>query len=187
MKNLQLNKLTLSALFVAIGLVLPFFTGQIPEIGSALLPMHLPVLVCGILCGPRYGGIVGFITPLMRSLLFGMPPLFPTALAMAFELACYAIVIGLVYQRLEGKKWQTLLALLSAMVAGRLVWGAVSFLLLGFSGSGFSPDAFLAGALFTALPGIVLQLLLVPLLIAGLKHAKVPIPLAKTKNNGKAS
>lgn len=81
-------------MFVAIGVVLPFFTGQIPQIGNMLLPMHIPVLLCGLICGWQYGGMVGFILPLLRTMLFGMPVLYPTGIAMAFELAAYGLVIG---------------------------------------------------------------------------------------------
>lgn len=95
----NLKNLTLAALFLALGLVLPFFTGQIPQIGSMLLPMHIPVFLCGLICGWQYGAAVGFIVPLMRSVLFGMPPLFPTATAMAFELLTYGLVVGLLYSR----------------------------------------------------------------------------------------
>jgi len=75
MKKADTLRLTLAALFVALGLVLPFLTGQIPEIGSMLLPMHLPALLCGFVCGWPCGLAVGFVMPLLRSLIFGMPPL----------------------------------------------------------------------------------------------------------------
>ena len=81
------KKLTLSAAFLGLGLVLPFLTGQVPQVGSMLLPMHIPVLLCGIICGWEYGLAVGAILPLLRSVIFGMPPMYPTALAMTFELA----------------------------------------------------------------------------------------------------
>ena len=86
-----LKKLSLSSMFLAIGLVLPFFTGQIPQVGSMMLPMHIPVLLCGLICGWKYGLMVGFVLPPLRSVLFGMPPLFPTGAAMAFELAAYGL------------------------------------------------------------------------------------------------
>lgn len=85
--------LVLAAMFLAIGIVLPFFTGQIPQIGRMLLPMHLPVLLCGLICGWQYGGAVGFVLPILRYALFGMPPM-PNGLAMAFELAAYGIIVG---------------------------------------------------------------------------------------------
>ena len=81
------KKLTWSAMFIALGLVLPFLTGQIPQFGNMLLPMHIPVILCGLICGWRYGAIVGFVLPLLRYALFGMPVLFPTGIAMSFELA----------------------------------------------------------------------------------------------------
>ena len=93
-------KLVLAALFLALCLVLPIVTGGIPAIGNMLLPMHIPVLLCGLVCGWQYGLVIGFVAPLLRSALFGMPPLYPIALAMAFELAAYGLVIGLVYARL---------------------------------------------------------------------------------------
>ena len=92
------KSLTLSAMLLALALVLPFLTGQIPEIGSMLLPMHIPVLLCGFLCGWQWGLIVGFIAPLLRSVLFGMPPMVNVAIPMAFELAAYGAFAGAVVQ-----------------------------------------------------------------------------------------
>lgn len=154
--------MVLSAMFIALGIVLPFFTGQIPQIGSMLLPMHIPVLLCGLICGWQYGAVVGFITPLLRSALFTMPP-FITALAMAFELMTYGLVTGLLYSRC---KWKCIVSLyrtlLIAMVSGRAVWGIVMVLISGASGSLFTWQAFIAGAFLNAIPGIILQLVLVP-------------------------
>ena len=95
MTSLQTRKLTYAALFLALAMVLPFLTAQIPEIGSMLSPMHIPVLLCGFLCGWPWGLAVGFIAPPLRSVLFGMPAMFPGAAAMAFELATYGAVSGL--------------------------------------------------------------------------------------------
>ena len=97
MKHDALKKLVLSAMFIAVGLVLPFFTGQIPQIGKMMLPMHLPVFLCGLICGWPYGLAVGFVTPLLRSMIFSMPVMYPAAIAMAFELATYGFVAGFLY------------------------------------------------------------------------------------------
>ena len=133
MKNQNTKKLAYAALFLALCLVLPMLTGQIPQIGSMLLPMHIPVLLCGLVCGWQYGAAVGFVAPLLRSLLFGMPPMYPVAIAMAFELLTYGLVIGLVYRRMAQKGAAGVYAaLLTAMVAGRLVWGVAEVVLLGF-------------------------------------------------------
>ena len=150
-----LKNMALAALFLAIGLVLPFFTGQIPAVGKMLLPMHIPVLLCGLICGWQWGLGVGFVLPVLRSVLFSMPVMYPTATAMAFELAAYGAVIGYLYAR---SKWRCVKALykclIPAMIAGRIVWGAVMVVLMGLGGSAFTWELFLGGALLNALPGI---------------------------------
>ena len=168
MKNESTKKLAYAALFLALCLVLPLLTGQIPQIGSMLLPMHIPVLLCGLVCGWQYGAAVGFVAPLLRSLL----KLYPVAIAMAFELLTYGLVIGLVYRRLAKKGTVGVYAaLLTAMAAGRLVWGAAEVVLLGLNGNAFTAQAFLAGALLNAVPGILVQLILIPAVMAALQKA----------------
>ena len=171
--KLNVIKLVLSGLFLALALVLPFFTGQIPQIGGMLCPMHLPVILCGFVCGGGWGAAVGFVAPLLRYLLFQMPPIYPTGLAMAFEMAVYGFVCGWLYLRLSGHKWRIYPALISAMVLGRVVWGIVRLILAGLSAQSFTMAAFISGALLTAIPGILLQLVLVPLLVTALERAKV--------------
>lgn len=116
-----IKDIVMAAMLLAVGIVLPFFTGQIPQIGSMLLPMHLPVLVCGLICGWQYGGIVGFVLPLLRYVLFGMPPM-PNGLAMAFELAAYGAISGFLYNR---SRWQCIVSLyrslIIAMIGGRVI------------------------------------------------------------------
>lgn len=163
MKNTR--KLILAALFLALGYVLPFFTGQVPAVGKMLLPMHIPVLLCGFVCGWQYGLVVGFVVPLFRSMLAGMPVMMPTAVGMAFELMTYGAVSGLLYGMLPRKTWSIYIALLGAMLSGRAVWGIVSILLYGIQGSMFSWQMFLGGAILNAVPGILLQLILVPVII----------------------
>lgn len=171
MKNTNVKTLVLSALFLALALVLPFLTGQIPEVGSMLCPMHIPALLCGFFCGWPWGLTVGLIAPVLRSLLFGMPPMFPVAVCMAAELATYGAVSGMLYRRLPRKKSSVYISLLTAMVAGRLVWGAAQFLCVGLDPSAFGLSAFWAGAVATAIPGIVVQILLIPVLVMTLeKH-----------------
>lgn len=166
----KINSLTLSALFLALGLVLPFLTGQIPEIGGMLLPMHIPVLICGFVCGCKYGMAVGFITPLLRMMLFGMPPL-TTAIGMAFELAAYGAVTGIVYRKLSFSKFRIYGSLILAMIAGRVIWGITSIAIYGISGAVFSWQIFIGGALLNAIPGIILQIILIPALIYALEKS----------------
>ena len=173
------KKLTLSAMFFAVGLILPFFIGQIPMIGQMLLPMHIPVLLCGLIVGWQYGLAVGFFLPLVRSVLFGMPAMFPNAVSMAFELAAYGLVIGYLYGH---SRWQCVKSLyrslVGAMLAGRLVWGVVRIVLLGISSVPFGWQLFLAGAFFNAIPGIILQLVMIPALMVALNKAKI-VPFHK--------
>lgn len=170
MKSERVKKMVLAALFIAIGLILPFFTGQIPQIGKMLSPMHIPVFLCGFVCGWQYGLIVGFITPLLRSMLFTMPVMFPTAIAMAFELAAYGAVTGMVYRLLPRKKLSSVyMALIIAMLVGRIVWGITSMVLYGIQGNPFTFEMFLAGAFIKAVPGIILHLILVPAVVIALE------------------
>ena len=170
MTSLQIRKMTYAALFLAIALVLPFITGQIPEIGKSLCPMHIPALLCGFLCGWPWGLAVGFIAPLLRSVLFGMPAMFPGAVAMAFELAAYGCLSGLLYKLLPRKKTNIYLILIISMIAGRAVWGIVRLILAGLSGNAFTWALFLSGAVTTAIPGIILQLVLIPVLVMVLER-----------------
>ena len=167
----HIRKLTYSALFLALAMILPFITGQIPEIGSMLCPMHIPALLCGFLCGWPWGLAVGFIAPLLRSVVFGMPAMFPGAVAMAFELAVYGAVSGLLYRLLPGNKPSIYAALIVSMIAGRIVWGIVRLALAGLGGKSFTWALFFAGAFTNALPGIILQIILVPILIIVMDRA----------------
>ena len=164
-KHNEILRMVLAALCLALAYVMPFLTGQIPEIGSMLCPMHIPVLLCGFICGWPWGLAVGLIAPLFRSFTIGMPPLYPTALCMSLELAVYGAVSGWMHRRLPRKKPYIYLSLLVAMLAGRLIWGGAMFVCLGIDGGQFTMAAFLAGAVVNAVPGIVAQIVLIPVLV----------------------
>ncbi len=167
MRNIR--NMTTAAVMLALGQVLPFITGQIPQIGSMLSPMHLPVLLCGFTAGPAWGALVGFICPLLRSVLFSMPRMFPTAVAMAFELCTYGFVSGFLFQKAKKQNLVSVYtSLIGAMLAGRVVWGVVQYILLNATGSAFTFQAFLAGAFINAVPAIILQLVLIPVLVMAL-------------------
>ena len=169
----SLKKVIAAGGCLALCLLLPFLTGQIPRIGSALSPMHIPVLICGLACGWQYGLLVGLIAPLLRSLLFGMPPLFPTATAMAFELAAYGVISGLLYKMLPKTIPFLYTSLVGAMFLGRIVWGLAMLILLGISGKVFTLAAFIVGAFTNAIPGIICHILIIPPIVLGLKKAKL--------------
>jgi len=169
-----LKNMVLSALFISIGLVLPFLTGQLKQIGNMLLPMHLPVFLCGLICGWKYGAAVGLVLPLLRSMLFSMPVLYPTAISMAFELSAYGLICGLIYALFKkqnaGKIYP---ALVISMLGGRAVWGIAQAVLLGVKDNAFTLKMFVTGAFVNALPGIVIQLVLIPLIMEALHRTNL--------------
>ena len=173
----NVKKLAVTAMLFAVGMVLPFFIGQIPAIGKMLLPMHIPVLLCGFIVGWQYGVLTGFLLPIVRGLVFGMPPLYPNAVAMAFEMAAYGFVSGYLYSH---ARWQCTkmlyISLVTAMLAGRIVWAFAEVILLGIGGNIFTWKMFAAGAFLDAIPGIIVQLTLIPLIMVALRRAKV-VPL----------
>jgi len=154
-----------AAMFLVLAYILPFFTGQIPQIGNMLCPMHLPVLLCGFICGGTWGALIGVTAPLLRSVTLGMPLLFPNAICMALELAVYGMVSGGMYKRCPKRKKFVYVSLIVAMIAGRLVWGIAMFLCMGITKEFFGMEAFLFGAVTGALPGIVLQIVVIPILV----------------------
>lgn len=175
-------KLVLTAFFIALGLVLPFLTMQIPSIGNMLLPMHIPIILCGFLCGWPYGLIAGFIVPLLRSVLFGAPPMMPIAVAMSVELATYGLVTGLLYHKLNDKRWGIYISLIIAMFAGRVVWGVTSFGLFHALGNTFTWKIFMVQAFFNAIPGIIIQLIFIPLIVYQLRR----VQQSEGMSNGRA-
>lgn len=164
-KDSKILNLVLSAMFLALCYVLPFLTGQIPEIGAMLCPMHIPVLLAGFICGPKWGALVGFVAPILRSATLGMPPMFPTAICMAFELLVYGLVSGLMHKKLPNKNKYIYVSLIVSMILGRIVWGIAMFICIGISGGSFGLAAFLAGAITNSVPGIIVQIVLIPVIV----------------------
>lgn len=157
----QVKKITISAFFLALGLVLPFaFHSFGPGAGAMFLPMHIPVLLCGFVCGSGYGALIGVLTPLVSSALTGMPVFMPTGIAMCFELMTYGFLSGLIVKRLPLYP-----SLIITMLAGRAVSGIVNLILLSMAGKAYTLEIFLTAAFVTALPGIILQLIIIPLLV----------------------
>ncbi len=161
----NLNNLAFSAMFLALAFVMPFLTGQIQQIGNMLCPMHIPVILCGFVCGAPWGFVVGFIAPFLRSLILGMPPMYPVAFAMAFELAAYGLFSGILYRAFPKKKGYIYCTLIISMIIGRLIWGVVQFACVGLDSAKFGLSAFWAGAVANAVPGIILQIVLIPVVV----------------------
>lgn len=172
MKRTNTRHLVMAALCVALGVVLPQFCHSIPNAGSVLLPMHIPILLCGLCCGWPYGLACGLLTPLLSSLLTGMPG--PAYLpAMVCELAAYGLISGLTarFVHTGNRTRDVYLQLVSAMLIGRAVYGAVNALV--FRAGAYSMEIFLTAAFVTALPGIIIQLVVLPALVLLLEKAKV--------------
>ena len=128
--------------------------------------MHLPVMLCGLVCGDKYGLAVGLILPFLRAVTVGMLPIYPNAIWMSIELATYGFVIGFLYFKFNKKQmWYLYCCLIASMISGRVVWGISKTILLGISGKAFTIQAFIAGEIVDSLPGIILQLILIPVII----------------------
>ena len=171
-QKISILRLVYAAVCLALCMVLPFLTGQIPQIGSALSPMHIPVLLAGFLCGPWWAMAVGVVAPVLRHFWLTMPPLI-TAIAMCFELATYGLVSGWLYARLPRKTGSIYASLIIAMLSGRIVWGVAMVIISGVTGSAFTWSLFLAGAFVNAVPGIIVHILLIPLIVLALKKAGI--------------
>lgn len=161
--------LIISGVLIALGIVLPIAFHSIPNAGKVFLPMHIPVLIGAFFLPWTWAGAVGLITPILSTLLTGMPPLapVPSAIMMPFELATYAIAISLLRKIIVKKeKWYSpLLALIPAMLLGRIVSGLVFFALQKiYLTVPITPWVFVTGGIVSALPGIVIQIVLIPIL-----------------------
>ena len=167
-----IRRMVYASVCLALCMVLPFLTGQIPQIGSALSPMHIPVLLAGYLCGPWWALAVGAAAPLLRHFWLSAPPLV-TAVAMCFELGAYGLISGLLYRLLPKRPRSIYISLISAMVLGRIVWGCAMAVITGITGAGFTWAAFAAGAFFKAIPGIVVHIALIPPLVLSLQRAGI--------------
>lgn len=167
------RKLVFSAMFLALAYILPFLTGQIQQIGNMLCPMHIPVLLCGFICGSCWGLAVGAAAPLFRSVIFGTPVMLPMAVSMSFELAALGAIAPLCFahtRALGNGARRTYVSLICAMTPARAVWGIARALLSLALDESFPLSAFAAGAFTNALPGIVLQLIIIPPAVNALRR-----------------
>ena len=158
----QTLRLVYASVCLALCLILPFLTGQIPKIGNMLAPMHIPVLLGGLLCGPWYGLLLGTVLPALNSAVTGMPVLYPMLPLMTAELMTYGLVAGLLQTKtpLGKHKWGIYPSLIAAMLAGRAVYGLTFYLLLSLDPS--MKAASVWTAITVGLPGIAVQLVLIP-------------------------
>ncbi len=166
------KRIVIAGLCVALGVVLPVAVHSIPNAGNILLPMHIPVLLCGLICGPWHGLGCGILTPVVSGIITGMPS--PAYLPpMTAELAAYGLISGLCIRLIKGKNdtARVYCALIAAMIAGRIAYGMMNALI--FRAGEYSMELWLSGTFITAAPGILVQLIVIPIIILALKKAKV--------------
>ena len=169
----SVKKLVYAGMCLALCMVLPLITLNNQQLGNAFCLIHIPVLLCAFLCGPWYALMVGIVAPYLHFVIFGMPPLFPTGVSMCFELAVYGAVCGLLYKNLPKKTGSIYMSLIAAMLAGRLVYGAVRALLTMVSNTTYTWVMFFTGEFANAVIGIALHIALIPLIVLALKKAKI--------------
>ena len=174
----SIKNMTMAAVCVALCVVLPIAFHSIPDAGSVFLPMHIPVLICGMICGWPYGFLCGLVGPLLSSALTGMPPI-AFLPGMMVEGAAYGMVSGLMLKYVHTKSTYAdlYIALVTAMLAGRVVSGIAKALIFT---PGLAMSAWITASFVTALPGILIQLVFLPSVVFTLMKAKV-IPLRYAK------
>jgi len=165
------KQIVVSGVLIALGLVLPISFHAVHMGGPVFLPMHIPVLLGGFLLNPLSAALVGALTPILSSVLTSMPPLFPVGIQMMFELACYGFVISYLYNNLNKGIYTTLI---TGMLAGRLAAGVVNYILLTeFLAKAFKLKVFLTASFITSIPGIVIQIVMIPIMVKILENANV--------------
>ncbi len=160
--KVKTNEMVKASLFIALGLILPFAFHRIGMGGPIFLPMHIPVLLCGFILGERYGAIVGFITPFLNSVLTGMPPIYPIAVAMALELTAYGFITGYLYKK---KNVNLIISLIISMLIGRLISGIANYILLSMAGKPYALKMFITASFVKPIWGIIIQLILIPIVV----------------------
>lgn len=171
MKLTTVKRSILTAVCIALCVVLPQAFHAIPNAGSVYLPMHIPVLLCGLICGAPYGLLCGLAGPALSHLFTGMPPV-GVLPAMLVECAAYGLISGLMMgiktKKLAGDLY---ISLVAAMLAGRVVSGVAKALL--FSAGEYSMALWVTGSFVTSLPGIIIQLALIPAIVYALMKARL--------------
>lgn len=161
--NKNIKQMTIASMFIALGVIIPGVFHFAKIAGVVFLPMHIPVLLSGFYLSPFYAVLVGLATPLISSVLTGMPPLYPIAAIMMFELAAYALIVSIM------KNKNVFISLILAMLGGRIVAGLSVFVLQSAFGLKLSPLLYIKGAFVKGMPGILMQLILIPIIIKNIK------------------
>ncbi len=172
MNQTNTKKLVYTALCITLGLVLPQVNKLAPgmNLGAIILPMHLPVLLAGFLCGLPYAAFTGMILPLLSLAFNGFPVFYPVGISMMFELGSYGALVAILYHYTKGKVYPSLIG---AMIGGRIVMGIVNTVLYKMVGWDYGLELFLTASFVTALPGIIIQLIIIPTILYSLKKSRL--------------
>lgn len=171
MKNTLAKRLILSGLFIAIGVVLPLAFHAVEGAGNIFLPMHIPVLISGFFLDWPFALVIGILTPFLSSLITGMPPFFPVMVFMIFELAIYGVMVSLLYRKYEKSIY---ISLIISMICGRIVAGIIVWILTTFFMVQLpKPIIFIKGAIIKGLPGIIIQLIFIPIVVFAIEKSNL--------------
>lgn len=172
-KTAKTSYLIMALICLAISVVLPMLTDQVPRFGQGLRPMHIPVLIAGFACGPVIGFVVGLAAPMLSLLIHGAPALMQAGFAMSLELATYGLIAGLLYSQLPRKTGNIYVSLITAMIVGRIVWGASMIALSSRDGLRFTYQMFMTYAFIDAMPAILFHIVLIPAVVIALEKANL--------------
>lgn len=163
------KKIVYCGVFIALGIIIPqifHFIGG-PALGGVFLPMHFPVLAAGLLGGPLVGLFTGILSPLLSSGITGMPPV-PRLWFMILELGAYGMIAGFLYYKMRKN---LMLSLIISMIAGRILYGAAFIILINFFGVDLPAGLGVTASLAKGIPGMVLQVIILPILIKTLERS----------------
>lgn len=172
-KNAKTSYLFMALICLAISAFLPMLTDQVPRFGQGLRPMHIPVLIAGFACGPVIGFFVGVAAPVLSLLIHGSPALMQAGFTMSLELATYGLIAGLLYGQLPRKTGNIYVSLITAMIVGRIVWGASMIALSSRDGLDFTYQMFITYAFIDAMPAILFHIVLIPAVVIALEKANL--------------
>ena len=166
MKQEKTRELVLAALILALGIIIPAIFHYTGINGRVFLPMHLPVLVGGLVLSPGYALMLGIFTPLINSVLTGMPPIFPVAITMAIELGIYGLMASVLRRHFN---LPTLVSLIITIFIGRVLAGLANYVFaIIFNLDVVSPLTWVAGTIATGIPGIIAQIVIVPFVVSAI-------------------
>ncbi len=172
MRKRTTTELITASMLLTIGVLLPFIFHSLGFAGPIFLPMHIPILIGGYILAPELAFALGLITPLFSSITTGMPVIFPIGIIMMFELSFYGLTLSILTRKY---KKNTFFLLSLSMIVGRIVAAFTAFVLTLIFTIKLNPVIYIKGAIITGLPGIIIQLLIIPIIIQAIKKSNLSL------------